>query len=121
VVNAGILDHPVTSESIVGFVSRGAARKLDDLRHRCDITVVFRSGWEWVAAEGTAQLAGPDDDLAGLRSEDLPRLLRMVDAAAVGGTAGDWTPLDESMAAERHTAVLVGVSHLYPDAESGRP
>ena len=120
-VNAVVLDHPVTSEPIVGFVSRGAARKLDDLRHRCDITVVFRSGWEWVAAEGTAQLAGPDDDLAGLRSEDLPRPLRMVYAAAVGGTAGDWTPVDESMPAERHTAVLVRVSHLYPDAGSGRP
>lgn len=46
VVNAGVLDHPVTDETMVAFVSRGTARKLDDLRHRPNITVVFRSAWE---------------------------------------------------------------------------
>lgn len=121
VVNAGVLDHPVTGEPIVGFVSRGAARKLSDLRRRPDITVVFRSGWEWVAAEGSAQLAGPDDELAGLQGRHLPRLLRTVYAAAAGGGADDWMPLAEAMAAERHTAVLVQVSRVYPDADPDRP
>ena len=83
--------------------------------------MVFRSGWEWVAAEGTAELAGPDNDLDGLPSEDLPRVLRTVYAAAVGGTTDDWASLDESMAAERHTAVLVRVARLYPDDDSGQP
>lgn len=49
VVNAGVLDHPVTGEPIVGFVSRGRARKLTDVRERPRVTVVFRSGWEWIA------------------------------------------------------------------------
>ena len=115
VVNAGVVDHPVTGEAMVGFVSRGAARKLDDLRHRPEITLVFRSGWEWVAAEGTAELAGPDDPLAGLASEHVPRVLRTVYAAAVGGSPDDWVSLDETMAAERHTAVFVRVSRQYPD------
>lgn len=121
VVNAGVVDHPLTGEPMVGFVSRGAARKLDDLRARPDITLVFRSGWEWVAAEGAAELAGPDDELTGLASEDLPRLLRTVYAAAVGGTPDDWALLDEMMVAERHTAVFVRVSRLYPHGEVARP
>lgn len=46
VVNAGVLDHPVTGEPIVAFVARGGARKLANLRARPRVTVVFRSGWE---------------------------------------------------------------------------
>jgi hypothetical protein len=121
VVNAGIVDHPVTGQAMVGFVSRGAARKLEDLRLRPDITLVFRSGREWVAAEGTADLAGPDDELTGLASEDLSLLLRTVYAAAVGGSADDWRLLEETMAAERHTAVFVRVSRLYPGTVASRP
>jgi hypothetical protein len=116
VVNAGVVDHPVTGEEVVGFVSRGAARKLDDLRHRPEITLVFRSGWDWVAAEGDAELAGPDDNLTGLAAERLPEVLRAVYAAAVGGSPDDWASVDERMAAERHTAVFVSVSRLYPEA-----
>jgi hypothetical protein len=120
VVNAGVLDHPVTGEPTVGFVSRGAARKVTDVRARPLVTVVFRSGWEWVAVEGTAELAGPDDHLEGLANCHMLRLLRTVYAAAVGGSPDDWAELDESMAAERHTAVLVRPVRMYPigDPES---
>jgi len=114
VVNAGVLDHPVTGERIVGFVARGVARKLTDLRERPQVTVVFRSGWEWIAVEGKAELAGPRDSLEGLATDDVPGLLRMVYAAAVGGSPDDWAELDASMAAEGHTAVLVRASHVYP-------
>lgn len=114
VVNAGVIDHPVTGEPIVGFVSRGAARKLTDLRERPQVTVVFRSGWEWIAVEGNAGLAGPDDCLERLANDNVPRLLRMVYAAAVGGSPDDWAELDESMAAEGHTAVLVRARRVYP-------
>ena len=113
VVNAGVLDHPVTGEAVVGFVARGSARKLANLRVRPQLTVVFRSGWEWVAVEGTADLAGPDDLLAGMQPGDLPRLLREVYAAAAGGTADDWADLDDTIAAERHTAVLVRPLRIY--------
>ena len=113
VVNAGVLDHPVSREPVVGFVARGGARKLPNLRRRPRLTVVFRSGWEWVAVEGDAVLAGPDDFLDGLDVAEVPRVLRTVYAAAVGGTADDWAELDEVMAAERHTAVLVRAVRIY--------
>jgi hypothetical protein len=116
-VNAGVLDHPVTGELVVGFVSRGRARKLANLRARPEITVVFRSGWEWVAVEGTADLAGPDDLLAGLQQGDLPTLVRAVYAAAVGGTMDEWAELDGMFAEEGHTAVLVHPSRVSSNSE----
>jgi hypothetical protein len=82
VVNAGVLDHPITGEQVVAFVVRGYAKKLINMRRRSDATVVFRSGWEWVAVEGTVALAGPDDTLHGLPASELPHLLRTVYAAA---------------------------------------
>ena len=117
VVNAGVLDHPVTGEPVVGFVARGAVRKLANLRVRPRVTVVFRSGWEWVAVEGNADLAGPDDLLEGLEPSDIPRLLRDVYAAAVGGTHDDWAALEQVMATERHTAVLVRPARVYSNPE----
>ena len=120
VVNAGVLDHPVAGGPVVGFVSRGAVRKLADLRDRPRVTLLFRSGWEWLAVEGVAELAGPDDHLAGLDDDALPRLLRTVYAAAVGGVADDWAGLDEAMTAERHAAVLVRIDRAYP-ADDGSP
>jgi hypothetical protein len=68
VVNAGILDHPVTGEPVLAFIARGGAKKLPTLRKRPRVTTVFRSGWEWVAVEGVAELAGPDDSLDGFDS-----------------------------------------------------
>jgi PPOX class probable F420-dependent enzyme len=113
VVNAGVLDHPVTGLRVVGFVARGGARKLAHLRARPRVTVVFRSGWEWVAVEGDAELVGPDDDQQGVHSSEVARLRRSVYAAAVGGTAGEWAALDEVMDAERHTAVLIRPVRVY--------
>lgn len=117
VVNAGVLEHPVTGEASVGFVSRGAVRKLIDLRARPQATVVFRSGWEWIAVEGTAELAGPDDHLEGLGHDSVLPLIRAVYVAAVGGSSDDWAQLDESMAAERHTAVLIRPLRVYPTGD----
>jgi len=113
VVNAGVLGHPVTGEAVVGFVVRGGARKLPNMRVQPRATVVFRSGWEWVAVEGEVDLAGPDDPLEGFESERVLRLLREIYAAAVGGTAEDWAGMDEEMEAERHTAALVRPARVY--------
>jgi hypothetical protein len=118
VVNAGVLDHPVTGEPAVAFVARGAVRKLADLRARPRATVVFRVGWEWVAVEGNADLAGPDDPLTGLEPADVPRLLRDVYASAVGGTRDEWAELDGVMAVERHAAVLVRPIRIYSNPGS---
>ena len=115
VVNAGILEHPVRGDTVVGFVARGGARKLPNLRARPHVTVVFRSGWNWVAVEGDAELAGVNDRLEGVDPHEVPRLLRTVYAAAVGGTEDQWAELDAVMAAEGHTAVLVRPVRVYPN------
>ena len=114
VVNAGVLAHPLTGDSVVGFVvARRGARKLVHLRARPHVTVVFRSGWEWVAVEGDADLAGPDDRLEGLVPAETVRLLRVVYAAAAGGSPDDWASLDDAMAEEGHTAVLLRPRRVY--------
>jgi PPOX class probable F420-dependent enzyme len=112
VVNAGVLDHPVTGEPVVGLVARGHSRKLANLRARPRATVVARAGWQWAAAEGQAELAGPDDPLAGLDAERIRLLLREIFTAA-GGTHDDWDTYDRVMAAERRTAVLVTPDRAY--------
>lgn len=103
VVNAGVLPHPVTGDPTVAFVARGATAKLTNLRRDPRATLVFRSGWEWVAARGPVELAGPDDPLAGV---DLRQLLRDIYLAA-GGEHPDLDEYDRAMAAERRTAVLL--------------
>jgi PPOX class probable F420-dependent enzyme len=113
VVNAGVLLHPVSDNEIVGFVARGGSRKLPNLPRDPRVTVVFRSGWDWVAVEGTAELVGPDDPITGVESADIPRLLRAVYAAAVGGDLDDWRTLDQEMADEGHTAGLVTPHRRY--------
>ena len=117
VVNAGVLPHPVTGEEVVGFVARGHARKLVHLRARPRATVIFRSGWDWVAVEGQVTIAGPDDAAEGLDGDGVALLRRQVYAAAVGGTADDWAELDEKMDAERHAAVLVRPERLSTNPE----
>ena len=106
VVNAGVLPHPVHGRPCVGLVARGAARKLNHLRHSGRATIAFRAGWEWVAVEGPVELVGPDDAGAGFSVERLPQLLRDVFTAA-GGTHDDWDEYDRVMVAQRRTAVLI--------------
>src|SRR4051794_16398377 len=84
-VNAGVLDDPVTGEPVIGLVARGDARKVQLLRRVGRAVVMFRAGWEWAAVEGPVRLVGPDDPAAGLEAERLPRLLRAIFTAA-GGT-----------------------------------
>ena len=110
-VNAGVLDHPVTGEPVVGLVARGSALKVRLLRSAGRAAVTFRSGWEWVAVEGPVALIGPDDGVTGFEPSDVPRLLRDVFVAA-GGTHDDWAEYDRVMAAERRLAVLVSPARI---------
>ena len=113
VVNAGVLDHPVTGQPVVALVARGDSKKLDNLRQTPRATIVFRAGWQWVAIEGQTSLAGPDDSLPGLEGSHIPQLLRDIFTAA-GGTHNDWPTFDRVMAEERRTAVLIEMSRVYP-------
>ncbi|MBC6462273.1 pyridoxamine 5'-phosphate oxidase family protein [Actinomadura sp. HBU206391] len=115
VVNAGALVHPVTGVQVVGLVAAGGTRKLANLRARPRANVLVRAGWEWAAAEGPVDLAGPDDPLPGVDGERLRLLLREIFTAA-GGTHDDWPTYDQVMAKERRTAVL-----LRPERVSANP
>ncbi len=112
VVNVGVLAHPLRGEPVVGLVARGDAVKLRHLRRDPRVTVVARSGWQWVAVEGRVALAGPDDPLPGFGSEAVPQLLRDIFRAA-GGDHDDWPTYDRVMAEERRVAVLVSPTRVY--------
>ncbi len=115
VVNAGVLDHPVTGKPVVGLVARGRSRKLANMRARPRTTVVVRAGWEWMAAEGPVDLAGPDDAFDDMDAERIRLLLREI-FTACGGTHDDWDAYDRVMAQERRTAVLVTPERVYSSA-----
>jgi hypothetical protein len=105
-VNAGVLDDPGSGAPAVAFVVAGGARKLDLVRAGGPVTVVFRSGWEWVAVDGPGRVIGPDDPSPDVAPDALPALLRAVFVAA-GGTHDDWDTYDRVMAEQRRAAVLV--------------
>ena len=111
VVNAGVLDHPLTGEPVVALVAQGGSAKLTHLRREPKAMLVFRAGWQWIGVSGPVELAGPDDPLPGLDSEQLRLLLRDIYHAA-GGQHPDLDEYDRAMAAERRTAVLVKPKHF---------
>ena len=115
VVNAGVVDHPVSQTPVVGIVAGGRSRKLRNLRLRARATLVAKSGWEWVAVEGSAELFGPDDQILGLDADALRLTLRAVFVAA-GGTHDDWDEYDRVMAAERRTAVFIAPDRIYTNS-----
>jgi PPOX class probable F420-dependent enzyme len=111
VVNAGVLADPFTGTEVVGFVTYGKA-KLANLRIRPQVTVTFRSGWQWASVEGRAELIGPDDPHPEVDPEALRLMLRQVFTAA-GGSHDDWEEYDRTMREQRRTAVLVTPSRIY--------
>jgi PPOX class probable F420-dependent enzyme len=111
VVNAGVLPHPVDGVEVVGFVTYGKA-KLANLRARPQLSVTFRSGWEWAAVEGRAELIGPDDPHPDIDADGIRLLLRQVFTAA-GGSHDDWGAYDRAMAEQRRTAVLFTPTRIY--------
>jgi PPOX class probable F420-dependent enzyme len=111
VVNAGVIDDPVTGRPSVGLVARGGTRKLELLRRNAHATIVFRRGWGWVSVQGPARLIGPDDPEPGYDGEKLRLLLRDVFKAATG-THDDWDEYDRVMAAERRVCVFVEAAKI---------
>jgi PPOX class probable F420-dependent enzyme len=111
-VNAGVLEHPMSKAQVLGFVAAGRSHKLANLRARPQLTAVAHAGWEWAAVEGHVQLIGPDDPSPDVDAEDVRLLLRAVFVAA-GGKHEDWSTFDAVMAAERRVAVLVTPQRVY--------
>ena len=61
IVNCGVVDHPVTGETCVALVARGAAARVAHVRRGSQVTIAVRRGWNWVGITGPADLIGPDD------------------------------------------------------------
>ena len=110
-VNAGVLAHPVTGDTVLALVTAGSI-KLANLRARPQITATFRNGWQWAAVEGQAQLAGPDDPQPWLDAEGL-RLLRRAIFVAAGGEHDNWEEYDRVMTEQRRAAVLIRPNRIY--------
>jgi hypothetical protein len=104
VVNAGVIADPVDGTPSVGLVAMGNSAKLKLLRRQGQATVVFRSGFQWVAVSGSVRLIGPDDGAE--HGLDVPELTRSVFRAA-GGDHEDWDEFDRVMALDRRGAVFV--------------
>jgi len=111
VVNAGVLPHPVNGVDVIGFVTYGAT-KLANLRKRPQLSLTFRSGWEWATVEGHVELIGPDDPGSNIGADRLRLLLREIFRAA-GGSHDDWDGYDRTMAEQRRTAVLISPTRIY--------
>src|ERR1700755_413093 len=111
-VNVGLLPHPHTGESVLGFTTYGKV-KLANLRERPQLAVTFRNGWQWATVEGRAELVGPDDAQAWLADADQLRLLLREVFTAAGGTHDDWDTYDRVMAEQRRTVVLVAPTRVY--------
>ena len=111
-VNVGLLPHPATGESVLGFTTYGKV-KLANLRVRPQLAVTFRKGWMWATAEGSAELAGPDDPQPWLADSDQLRLLLREVFTAAGGTHDNWDEYDRVMAEQRRTVVLVAPTRVY--------
>jgi PPOX class probable F420-dependent enzyme len=112
VVNAGVLQHPLSGASVVGLVAAGGTRKLHHLRTDPRATIVVRAGWQWSAVEATAEIIGPDDPHPDVDAQRLRLLLQDVFRAA-GGTHDDWDTFDRVMAHERRAAVLLVPRRTY--------
>ena len=112
VVNAGVMDHPVTGQPVVAFVAAGGSRRLVNLRARPRATVVLRAGWQWAGVEGPTELIGPDDPYDGFDAERIRTLLRDIFTAA-GGSHDNWDEYDRVMADERRVAVLIAPERTY--------
>ncbi|CQD14342.1 PPOX class F420-dependent protein [Mycobacterium lentiflavum] len=111
-VNVGLLPHPHTGESVLGFTTYGKV-KLANLRERPQLAVTFRNGWQWATVEGRAELVGPDDSQPWLADSDQLRLLLREVFSTAGGTHDDWDEYDRVMAMERRAVVLIAPTRVY--------
>lgn len=106
VVNAGVMNHPIDGDEVIGFVVRGDSYKLRRIRADRNVTISFRVSWDWAAVIGQADIIGPNDPVDGFEPSGVPRLLRDVFTAA-GGDHDDWDEYDRVMADEQRTAIFV--------------
>jgi len=120
VVNAGVIDHPVSGRSVVAFVARGDSARLVHVRRDPRINILVRRDWQWSAIEGVAALFGPDDPdpLLDADGAGYQRLSREIFRVA-GGEHDDWDEYDRVMREERRCCVLVDIRRAYSNPSTG--
>lgn len=111
VVSAGVILDPVDGAPGVGLVAIGGSIKLRLLRNAPHATVLFKSGYRWIAVSGPTRLIGPDDGPD--HGLDIAKVIRSVYRAA-GGEHDDWDEFDRVMANDRRCAVFVHAEKIYP-------
>lgn len=111
-VTAAVLPHPVDGHEVVGLTAMGRTRKVANLRDRPPVSIVVHAGFQWVTVEGTAELAGPADEVTGLDAEGLRLLYRAVFTAA-GGTHDDFDAFDRAMVDETRAVILITPTRIY--------
>ena len=117
VVNAGVVQHPLTGLPVVGLVTAGGSRKLHNLRAD-PASHDRRPRWlAMAAAEGIAEIIGPDDPHPDIDRETLRLFLRDIFRAA-GGTHDDWDTFDRVMADERRAAVVLVPRRTYTNPQT---
>ena len=112
-VNAGVIDHPVTGQPVAAFVGRPATRKIAHLRENPRPPCCGAPGGRGSPPRAPSSWSGPTTTLEGLARDDLPALLAHVYSAAGGGEHDDWAEYDRVMAAERRMAVLLTPTRIY--------
>ena len=115
VVNCGIIEHPLTGDTCVAFVSGGNAARLKHVDRGSQVTVSVRRGWSWSSATGPADLIRPESLPEGINAEEMRLILREVFHAA-GGVHDDLEEYDRAMAEEKRVVVCVT-----PDRILGNP
>ena len=115
VANCGIIEHPLTGDTCVAFVSGGNAARLKHVDRGSQVTVSVRRGWSWSSATGPADLIRPESLPEGINAEEMRLLLREVFHAA-GGVHDDLEEYDRAMAEEKRVVVCV-----IPDRILGNP
>ena len=115
VVNCGMIEHPITGDTCVSFVSGSNAARLKHIERGSQVTVSVRRGWVWSSVTGPAYLIKPESLPEGIDSEKMRLLLREVFHAA-GGVHHDLEEYDEAMDGEKRVVVCVS-----PDRILGNP
>ncbi|MEC3956872.1 pyridoxamine 5'-phosphate oxidase [Nocardia sp. CDC153] len=118
-VNAGLVEHPVSGAPTLAHVAYRDSRRVARLAVTPQASLTVHDGRRWLTAEGHADLifgpwheVGPDHALR-LDAARYAELLREIFRRAGGGEHPDWPEYDAAMRREQRVAVLVDLRRLY--------
>ena len=106
VVNCGMIEHPLTGDTCVAFVSGSKAARLKHIDRGSQVTITARRGWAWSSVTGPADLIRPEQVPETIDKEQMRLLLREVFHAA-GGVHDDLEEYDRTMLQEGRVVVCV--------------